>query len=384
MRNILSYINDNCYGCALCAVSCGKRIITMRQNKEGFYMPHIENERSCIECGLCIDSCAFLHKELEDKRNVLGSYAVWSNDENVRHICSSGGFAYELGRQLIQQGCKVVAVKYNVNKTRAEHYVAEIVEELSQSVGSKYIQSYTYDAFKLINREDKYLITGTPCQIDSFRRYIRRMKYDENNFILMDFFCHSVPSMYVWKNYLLSAENQVGEIANVSWRSKRSGWHDSWVVDVEGIKGHCSSRLSQGDVFFNCFLKDFCINKSCRESCKYKYDASSADIRIGDFWGKTYKSDEKGVSAVAVFSKKGFEILDSMNNLTIIEHPFDIVAEGQMKQNAHKAYLDFIVKKMVKSEKIFNKRVWTMIFYIEDLLHIPIRVVNKIKRLVSK
>lgn len=61
------------------------------------------------------------------------------------------------------------------------------MEELIPSIGSKYIQSYTVDGFKAIDRKQKYLVTGTPCQIDSFRRYIRKFKKEEN-FILMDFF----------------------------------------------------------------------------------------------------------------------------------------------------------------------------------------------------
>lgn len=41
------------------------------------------------------------------------------------------------------------------------------------------------------------------------------------------------------------------------------------------------------------FLGDYCSGKHCQERCKYKYDKSSADIRIGDLWGKTYAKDEK-------------------------------------------------------------------------------------------
>lgn len=69
------------------------------------------------------------------------------------------------------------------------------VEELIPSIGSKYIQSYTEEAFKKIDRKQKYLVTGTPCQIDSFRRFIRKFRC-EDNFILMDFYCHCVPSMH--------------------------------------------------------------------------------------------------------------------------------------------------------------------------------------------
>lgn len=67
----------------------------------------------------------------------------------------------------MNQGYKVCGVRYDAERNRAEHYIATTVEELIPSSGSKYIQSYTVDGFKAINRKEKYLVTGTPCQIDS-------------------------------------------------------------------------------------------------------------------------------------------------------------------------------------------------------------------------
>lgn len=83
-------------------------------------------------------------------------------------------------------------------------------------------------------------------------------------------------------------------------------------------------------MFYALFLGDCCLGKQCYEHCKYKYDHSSADIRIGDLWGNTYKDDEDGVSGAVAFTQKGNEILQN-SNCEIVKHPFDIVAEGQMK-----------------------------------------------------
>lgn len=52
--------------------------------------------------------------------------------------------------------------------------------------------------------------------------------------------------------------------------------------------------MSQGDWFYKMFLGHYCLGEQCVKACKYKYDNSSADIRIGDLWGNTYKDDEKG------------------------------------------------------------------------------------------
>ena len=227
-----------CYGCGVCAASCGRKIIKIRLNEDGFYAPYIDELEKCTECGICLEVCAFNHQELalrpEEVR--IKCWAAWSNDEAIRRKCSSGGIGFEIGRQLIEQGYHAVGCRYDIKEQRAEHYIATTVEDFVQSIGSKYIQSYTEEAFKQIKHQgQKYIITGTPCQIDSFRRMIRKFRC-EDNFILMDFFCHCVPSMLVWKAYIKMLEPKIGEVTYASWRNKfQFGWHDSWTMGIDGL-----------------------------------------------------------------------------------------------------------------------------------------------------
>ena len=347
MNKNISSVHD-CYGCGVCATACGRKIIEINLNEEGFYEPHITDPNKCTNCGICTEVCAYLHEDLSLQNQEIHPYAAWSKDHLVRRKCSSGGAGFEIGKYLLGQGYKVCGVRYNADKNRAEHYIATNVEELIPSAGSKYIQSYTVDGFKAINRKEKYLVTGSPCQIDSFRRYIRKFRC-EDNFVLLDFFCHGVPSMLVWKKYTEWAEKQVGKITYASWRNKWTGWHDSWAMGIDGEKqgekinwhdsydmlirgkkSYIESRLSQGDMFYQLFLGDCCLGKQCYDHCKYKYDHSSADIRIGDLWGKTYNDDEDGVSGAVAFTQKGNEVLKQCN-CELVDHSFDVVAEGQMK-----------------------------------------------------
>lgn len=340
----------NCYGCGVCSKPCPVHIIDLRLNDEGFYEPYLTEPNKCTHCGLCRDVCAYVKDELAQSNAPVVSYAAWSNDKQVRKKCSSGGIGFEIAKYLLDKGYKTVGVRYNAEKERAEHFVASTLEELVQTTGSKYIQSYPVDGWKGIDRKGKYLVTGTPCQIDSFRNYMKRMKLPEENFILMDFFCHGVPSMLAWKKYCKEVEKTIGKITYASWRNKLNyGWHDSWIIGIDGekegekVNWHESynvlirekktfiqSRFSQGDKFFRLFLGDQCLGRQCYTHCKYKYDQSSADIRICDLWGKTYQDNEDGVSGAIAFTEKGAEILRQTNS-TLIEHPFDVVAEGQMK-----------------------------------------------------
>lgn len=393
-QNIL--VLSNCYGCGVCAASCGKNIINIRLNEDGFYVPFIDEPEKCNECGICLDICSFHYNERAISAKPIHSWAAWSNDESVRRKCSSGGIGFEIGKQLIEKGYKAVGCRYDIKEQRAEHFIASTVEEFVQSIGSKYIQSYTEEAFKQIKRKDgKYVITGTPCQMDSFRRMIRKF-HCEDNFILVDFFCHCVPTMWAWKAYIKKLEPKIGKVTYASWRNKYEyGWHDNWLMGIDGektskpvdwhesynllIRGKKSfiqSRMSQGDLFYELFLGDICMGPQCTYSCKYKYDQSSADIRIGDLWGNTYKENEKGVSALVVFTQKGKEVVESLKEVTLIEHPFEVVAEGQMKVNTQ--YKPFSQKVMshLKAEKPID----TLCF---KTLLLFIKVVAKLKRIVK-
>ena len=378
----------DCYGCGVCATVCSRNIIEIALNADGFYEPRITDEGKCTDCGLCTDVCSYSHEGLLLKDACVKSYAAWSNDGKVRRKCSSGGVGFEVGRTLINDGYKVCGVRYNPDTNRAEHYIATTVEELIPSIGSKYIQSYTVDGFKAISRKEKYLVTGTPCQIDSFRRYIQKFRC-ENNFVLMDFFCHGVPSMWLWKKYVVEVEKTTGKITYASWRNKFTGWHDSWAMSIDGEntgekvnwhdsynllirgkKGFYNSRLSQGDPFYRLFLSDSCLGKACYDKCKFKYDHSSADIRIGDLWGTTYKDNEDGVSAAIAFTEKGDELLHQCN-CTLVEHPFEVVAEGQMKICPQRNSLYNQITKVLKEKDV------TLLYIIRWLNRI--RLINRWK-----
>ena len=337
----------NCFGCGVCAVVCSRQIIKIRLNNDGFYEPHINDISKCTDCSLCVEVCSYSHEDLSLKERCMNSYGAWSKDESVRSKCSSGGVGFELGRTLISYGYKFCGVRYNTELNRAEHYVASTEEELMPSIGSKYIQSYTVDGFKEIDRKQKYLVTGTPCQIDSFRRYIQKFK-KEDNFVLMDFFCHGVPSKLMWDKYVKWAEAKVGRLTYVSWRNKFTGWNDSYAMSMEGEKSHLDSRLSQGDMFYRLFLSDACLGKACYDKCRFKYDKSSADIRIGDAWGGHYKEDEKGVSVAVAFTEKGNELLQRCN-CELEAFKFEEVAEGQMKKCPQVSKLHIAIMEALKN-----------------------------------
>ena len=386
MNNISS--TTDCYGCGVCATICPHHIISMELNKDGFYEPKIRNIEQCTQCGLCLSVCSFSDEELALDVQDVDYYAAWSKDNQVRRRCSSGGIGFEIGKHLISQGYKACGVCYNSKLNRAEHYIANTVDEYLPSIGSKYIQSYTLSGFGKLNRKDKFLVCGTPCQIDSIRRYIRKLRM-EDHYVLIDFFCHGVPSMHLWKQYLHEVEKQIGKVSYVAWRDKQTGWHDSWSVCMgdagENGEGNFryASRLSQGDLFYKFFLGNYCLGKACYKDCKYKMASSAADIRIGDLWGIKYEKNQEGVSAVLALTEQGKNLVRDMQDSCYFEQlPSEVVMEGQMRKSPQlPSVRKIIIRQLAHGVPLVSISKVTLKLY--NLSFLPKRVYKKLLKIVK-
>lgn len=384
MKNIAQYTNVGCYGCGVCSLICPKQIIYIKESKHGFYVPEIQKIDDCINCGLCLDVCSYHHSQVSFPTVNLGeiqAFASWSKNQNVRYNASSGGTGFEIARHLFHKGYSLCGVKYNTEKQIAEHFITEDLYEYEKSMGSKYIPSYTYDAFRSINKNKKYFITGSPCQIDSLRRYIK--KKIEDNFVLLDFFCHGVPSLLLWRSYLKTYQKE--KISDIRWRNKELGWHNSWVLKFFKSGKECyASNFKDGDLFYKFFLGHRCLNQACFYKCKYKCTQSAADIRIGDLWGTKYNTNEEGITGILVFSEKGKEILNEAANLVhFIPETVACVMEAQMKECAKPApsyhyVMDALVsnKNLLKLNRVAN--------IIDFFGYLPQKVNYYSKRIVQK
>jgi len=296
-----------------------------------------------------------------------------------------------LGAHLINQGYKACGVKYDPSVGRAEHFIATDIGTYALSIGSKYIQSYTLPGFSQLNRNDRFFVTGTPCQIDSLRRYIRKYKI-EHNYVLMDFFCHGVPSMNMWRKYTAMVEDQIGRICFASWRDKRAGWHDSWAMGIDGVRksrregsGNDTSRLESkaenyeyfspkgnGDLFYSFFLDNSCLGKACYDKCKYKVNKSAADIRVGDLWGQKYNKTDEGVSGVLALTNRGRDVIAQLTTCTILVEDVAVVVEKQMTLSPR---MPFVRKYLLR---LFATRLTLKATYrLYQLYLLPTRLFNR-------
>ena len=292
-----------CTGCGICSVVCPKQCLTVQMNKDGFYQAVCDIE-NCVQCGLCDQVCPkFLEIQSQNPYKIL---SIVSGDEDVLRTTSSGGLCYEIANKALSDGKKVCACVYNYELHRAEHIVVSDFSDLEATKGSKYFQSYTPDAFSQLFNGDEWVVFGTPCQIAALDA-AARMKKMRNNFVLVDFFCHGTPSMNLWKKYIL--EQGGTKIKKIDFRSKEFGWHTFSLRFVH--KDNTIHVDYEENMFYRLFFSNLCLGEACY-SCKFKAFNSVADIRVGDFWGKKYQKDQKGVSCCAVFSEKGERTIEAL------------------------------------------------------------------------
>lgn len=303
-----------CYGCGMCVAACPKHCIHMVESDEGFYVPQVDSSL-CVQCGLCAKVCPKINRPnpVPAVQPAVQRFAAWIKDEELRYRSSSGGIVMAVARELSKRGYRLCGVKYVPEHVRAEHFIAERFEDFSPAMGSKYIQSFTEPAFSKFEPGVKYFVVGTPCQIYALRRWIV-MKGREDDFFLMDFFCHGVPSSHLWRSFLRkNAQRHALDEIDAVWRSKeRFGWEDSWCMTLKvSDKTLYSSSRRGGCWFYHHFLRCDAQNLVCYD-CPFNNDVSGADLRCADLWGNRYSDRAKGVSLLCVMTKQGGRIWDEV------------------------------------------------------------------------
>lgn len=298
-----------CSGCGACVAVCPRNCLKLVMNDEGFFEVSDKGE-GCINCGLCERVCPFV--ALQKKSHPVATGYFVSPDSELRAGSSSGGVCGTLSNWALDSGVPVVGAVYDNIDNSVSHRVANNIADSYAFRGSKYLQSDPSAIYSAMERGD-CLITGTPCQIAGARLFsdVKRLK---GEFSFVDFYCHGVPSYYLWSKYLNS--NEILNNTYVNFRDKSQyGWKD-YTLYVQCVdKSHCSAYLHDGDFFYSSFLSNLCLNKPCYYACPFRGTSSLADLRVGDAWGHDVAGDNLGTSVVLAYGDKGRFLLDHLDRI---------------------------------------------------------------------
>lgn len=307
--------HKECVGCGNCATICPTNAVTMVEDSAGFAIRNIDYTK-CIHCDACKKVC--IQSDTRPQHKPLTFVAAANKNETERLSSSSGGIFIELAKVVLAENGAVYGAAFD-EKLVVRHVRAEDMDGLNRLKGSKYVESRLGDSFSLVKADlkqgKKVIFSGTPCQIKALRMYLGQ-EYEK--LFLVDVICHGVPSPLAWEDRKAQAARREGsELIGMDFRNKKDGW--------VGFNSKYKFKNGKGLYIGHSkdeFMKLFLSNKILRESC-YACPAnnyrSGSDITLGDYWNGQCKhpafDDDKGISAVLLYSEKGKTLFYSISGL---------------------------------------------------------------------
>ncbi len=307
-----------CCGCKACGDACEFGAIKFEVNNEGFWYPHVDEDK-CVMCEKCKTVCPVIDvKEPSEETQPL-VYAAWLKDREMRRYSTSGGMYYPAAKHILDNGGCVVACRFTEDWKHAEHIIVNNECELMQTVRSKYFQSETEGIYskveEVLKTDKRVLFCGCPCQCAALQKFLGK-EYD--NLIVMDFICRGINSQKAFGAFIEELEERYqSKTTSVHCKNKRKGWSSLGVL-VEFESGdeyyetRSTSYWSLGYIRDNLYMRP-----SCHE-CRYRNIPRIADITIGDFWGVKDMSQEDmfdGISVLMINTGKGQRFLNEYKDV---------------------------------------------------------------------
>lgn len=322
--------SNKCCGCAACANRCAKGAIAMLPNEEGFLHPTV-NTLLCVECGMCEKACPGLLPAVDMEKSLTPrAYIIQHKDETIRYQSTSGGAFSAIAESIIRRGGVIFGAIMTENLTVRHGYV-ETKEELARFRNSKYVQSEIGDCYKVAKRfltEGRFVcFSGTPCQINGLYKFLGR-EYD--NLIAVDVVCKSVPSPLVFEKYVEYKRQKEKRISDIVFRDKKRGFLYCTMAHYGSHEARVAARDqyrrgSESDEWLRLFLSGQISRRSCM-TCPYQTKERVGDFTLGDIWetGNSSFDDNKGTTLIHVWTQKGLDLLNSIQNeIKCVPYPFE-------------------------------------------------------------
>ncbi len=295
---------DQCTGCMACTDMCPVNAIEVVDATKVFNA--VIDDKKCINCGLCHKNCPSLHPASLKKPACW--YQGWANDNDLRGLASSGGFAGAIEKAFVEKGGIVYSCVFRDGQFNFES--ADTVNDLQKFAGSKYVKSNPSGTYKMIKKDlaigKKVLFTGLPCQVSGLRNVVGEKLSD--NLYTIDLICHGTPSVHILNTFLEQHNVAMNELAVLKFRTKgKFGMAYGMAYDPENIR--FIAKRGVLDKYLMAFLCSLMYTDNCYE-CKYAKLERVSDLTIGDSWGTELTEEMKqGVSLALSQTDKGEELL---------------------------------------------------------------------------
>lgn len=382
---------DYCCGCTACSSICPKQAITMMYDECGFSYPYINSEK-CIDCGLCKRTCHFYKKNLYSRFE--SSFVVKHRCDKVVKDSRSGGFFTALSDDILNNNGTVYGAVLDDNLF-VRHMRVVNNKQRDALRKSKYVQSDMIGIFDNVANDLQdnriVLFTGTGCQCDGLRSYLKSKQVSSEQLIVCDIVCHSNASPGLFKKYIeYQSKRFNSKIRKYFFRDKEKY---SWFEHVEKIVFE-NGKVFYTDEYTNLFYTDDI--RPCCYNCKYTSLKRCGDFTMADCWGgdRIYPAivNDKGASLVLVNNGKARNLLNKIaSSLIIKEIPLEYVMQPRLQgpevksATYDKFWYDYENLEFAAFMKIYGKNSYSMkncIFRkVNKIIKLPFHIIKKLLRI---
>lgn len=324
-----------CCGCNACGDICPVSAISFETDNEGFWYPKVDYDK-CIHCELCTRICpeinidALKHNDFHEPE----CYAAENKNLEVVFDSTSGGLFSAFADRMYRDGGFVGGAVFSDDYRSVRQFISPDKSDLPALRSSKYLQSDLQGFYRqvkeILDRGDKVLVCGCPCQMAGLRSFLRK-PYD--TLLVIDFVCLGINSPLVWRRYLDSFEDRYGsKVIYAKAKSKEYGWRNR-TNKIKLADGRVKYETKHESNFGKGFTGTHAYCRPSCYECKFRRFPRISDISLADFWGieKFDKNLEKnlGTSLVLINSEKGKEWFERIKSrLNYIKVPLKYAIEG--------------------------------------------------------
>ncbi|MBN1404952.1 MAG: Coenzyme F420 hydrogenase/dehydrogenase, beta subunit C-terminal domain, partial [Candidatus Omnitrophica bacterium] len=284
----------------------------------GKFLPKIAKDKckNCYSCSLVCPGIDFMPGCSGSTGDFMRCYTAYARDFSLRKKSTSGGVATKLAAALIKnrEYDAAFVLDFDIFDNKPARLTAASSEEaVYKSAKSKYVPASVYNVIKTLeeNKNKKYIIIATPCQLLGIKKYLQYRRREENIPLFLGLFCDKTMNFNFIRYFNDICANTGEKLIKFEYRAK----------EAYGYPGGLKLLFDSGrsltlDKKLRMEIKDIFQLERCL-LCTDKLNCFS-DISLGDCYIEN-KADPCGKSSVIVRTKKGSDILDKYADLFVLE-----------------------------------------------------------------